>query len=168
MPRLRRLALFSVVTGLVLALDQVTKVAARAYLVSRPSISLWGNVVRLAHSENAGAFLGLGAAFPPTVRTLLFGVFAALLLVGVIVYLFTTSGLTRLGVVAASLLVAGGLGNLIDRALHGGRVTDFVSLRIGPLRTGIFNVADVAIVVGVGCLLFSLGRSMGAESAHQR
>jgi len=46
------------------------------------------------------------------------------------------------------LIVGGGLGNLIDRLFFGGKVTDFVSMGIGPLRTGIFNVADVAIMFG--------------------
>lgn len=160
----RRLALFSIVTTLVVALDQLTKTVARAYLAPRPSISLLGNVVRLTHSENVGAFLGLGAALPPAARTLILGVFAALLLVAVTAYLFAAPGLAQLDVVAASLLVAGGMGNLIDRALRGGRVTDFISVGIGPLRTGIFNVADVAIVVGVGWVLASLvigGRDPG-------
>ncbi|MEA3375271.1 MAG: signal peptidase II [Chloroflexota bacterium] len=153
MSTLRRLALSSFVTGLVVALDQLTKAAARVYLARRPPISLCGGVVRLVYSENVGAFLGLGAALRPTARVLIFGVFSGLLLIGVIVHLVTARGLARFDVIAASLLVAGGLGNLIDRALHDGRVTDFVSLGIGPLRTGIFNVADVAIVAGVGWLL---------------
>jgi signal peptidase II len=156
MPTRLRLMLFSVVTVLGVALDQLTKAAARAYLASRPPIVLLDGIMRLAHSENTGAFLGLGATLPPAVRTLLFGIFAAALLAVVTVYLFTARDLTRLGVVAASLLVAGGLGNLIDRMVWDGRVTDFVSLGIGPLRTGIFNIADVFILAGVGWFLVSL------------
>jgi signal peptidase II len=163
----RRLLLFCVVTVLGVALDQLTKAAARAYLASRPPIVVWGGLVRLAYSENTGAFLGLGAALPPAVRTLLFGIFAALLLAVVTAYLFTARDLTRFGVAAASLLVAGGLGNLMDRVVWDGRVTDFVSVQLGPLRTGIFNVADVFIVVGVAWFLVFLVsyelESSGAE-----
>ena len=52
-----------------------------------------------------------------------------------------------------ALFVTGGASNWIDRIIRGS-VVDFVSIGIGPLRTGIFNVADVAIMVGA--LLFVL------------
>jgi signal peptidase II len=44
--------------------------------------------------------------------------------------------------------VGGGIGNLIDRALHQGAVVDFMNVGLGNLRTGIFNVADVALTGG--------------------
>lgn len=162
----RRLMLFSTVVVLGVALDQLTKAAARAYLAPRALIVVWGGVVRLAYSENVGAFMGLGAALPPAMRTLLFGVFAALLLAVVTAYVFTTEGLTRTDVIAASFLVSGGLGNLIDRAVRDGRVTDFVTIGVGGLRTGIFNVADIFIVAGVGWFLVSLV-SGGAETIQR-
>jgi len=56
-------------------------------------------------------------------------------------------------VAAVALLFAGGVGNLIDGVSSGGSVVDVINFGIGPLRTGIFNVADVAIMVGVIILL---------------
>ena len=53
-----------------------------------------------------------------------------------------------------SLVCAGGMSNLVDRLLHNGLVTDFLILRLGLLRTGVFNLADVMIVLGT--LLFVL------------
>ena len=61
-----------------------------------------------------------------------------------------------LAVWAMVLIAAGGMGNLVDRVLRDGRVIDFMNLGLGPVRTGIFNVADVQIMVGLGLLL--LGR----------
>jgi signal peptidase II len=52
------------------------------------------------------------------------------------------------------LVFAGGASNLVDR-ISRGSVIDFMNVGLGGLRTGIFNVADVAILVGVGALLFS-------------
>ena len=52
-------------------------------------------------------------------------------------------------------MIGGGLGNLIDRIFNSGAVVDFVSIGLGGLRTGIFNVSDVAIVAGA--LLVFLG-----------
>ena len=57
-------------------------------------------------------------------------------------------------VVAWSLVLSGGLGNLVDRIINDGRVIDFMNIGIGSLRTGIFNVADVYITVGVVVLVF--------------
>ncbi len=44
-------------------------------------------------------------------------------------------------------MIGGGLSNLFDR-LPDGRVTDYVVLSAGPLRTGVFNLADAAILAG--------------------
>ena len=57
-------------------------------------------------------------------------------------------------VVARSLVLSGGLGNLVDRIINDGRVIDFMNIGIGSLRAGIFNVADVYITVGVVVLVF--------------
>lgn len=154
-----RLAYLCAITGATVGLDQATKALARAQLAARPPVALLGGVVRLAYSENAGAFMGLGSALPPQWRTLFFSIFSALLLVGTTAYVLTARDLTPTGVVAASLLVAGGLGNLIDRIAHRGRVTDFLNVGIGPVRTGVFNVADLAIVLGVVGLMLPLWRA---------
>ena len=50
-------------------------------------------------------------------------------------------------------MLAGGIGNLIDRVFHGGLVIDFLNMGIGPVRTGIFNVADMAIMAGFALLI---------------
>jgi signal peptidase II len=55
--------------------------------------------------------------------------------------------------VAWSLVLSGGVGNLLDRVLHDGRVIDFMNLGRGNLRTGIFNVADMCITFGVLLLI---------------
>jgi signal peptidase II len=55
------------------------------------------------------------------------------------------------------LVASGGMGNLLDRLFNHGAVRDFMNLGIGPIRTGVFNVADVLIVTGaVLFLIFSL------------
>ena len=49
--------------------------------------------------------------------------------------------------VGAGLIFAGGASNWIDRVMRGS-VVDFINIGVGPLRTGIFNVADVAVMLG--------------------
>ena len=56
-----------------------------------------------------------------------------------------------------TLLAASGIGNLIDRLLFDGHVTDFLNLGIDSFRTGIFNIADVVGVLGLATLLLAPG-----------
>ncbi len=53
-----------------------------------------------------------------------------------------------------TLILSGGIGNLIDRVTNSGLVTDFINLGVGPVRTGVFNVADIAITCGGGVMIY--------------
>ena len=80
------------------------------------------------------------------------------MLAALTVYLFTNRNLTRLAVISLALILAGGLSNWVDRLVNDGRVVDFLNLGLGPVRTGIFNVADVAIMAGAALAFFSAPR----------
>ena len=62
---------------------------------------------------------------------------------------------SRVEAVGWALVVGGGVGNLIDRIVNDGHVVDFMRVGIGGLETGIFNVADTAILAGLVTLLVS-------------
>jgi signal peptidase II len=67
--------------------------------------------------------------------------------------------------VGLTLFVSGGASNWIDRVIHG-RVVDFLNVGVGPLRTGIFNVADVAIMAGAGLIVLGeLRWSLDSQSS---
>lgn len=57
-----------------------------------------------------------------------------------------------------ALFLGGGVSNLLDRLIHG-TVIDFMNVGIGPLRTGIFNVADMAIMLGAGIIVLETWRA---------
>jgi signal peptidase II len=136
--------------------DQAAKLMATEHLSDAQPISFLNGLVRFEYAENSGAFLSLGSRLPPSARFLLLEVMVgALLLFGLFVTVFSNRMSLRQKAVLA-LAMGGGLGNLIDRVLHGA-VVDFVSLGIGPLRTGIFNLADVAITVGMIGILWLTG-----------
>ena len=135
--------------------DQVTKAAARHYLEGQGRLSYLGDTFRLTLAENHGAFLGMGGSLPPMVRTIIFTVLVGGFLLGLLIWMFRSKEMSTLGILSISLLVGGGVGNLIDRVLNNGGVTDFLNLGIGTLRTGIFNVADLWIVFGAVLLLFA-------------
>ena len=139
---------FALILCFCVGCDQLAKnVAARA-LGDSPRVSLLGDTVRLEVVHNGGAFLSLGAELPPSVRRAAFVLFVPLVLL-VVCVLAARAGIGSFSTLAGlALLAGGGLGNWLDRLLHDGLVTDFVSLGIGPLRTGVFNVADLCIIAG--------------------
>lgn len=107
----------------------------------------------VGYAENTGGFLSLGADLPAGVRTVVFTVATGLMLLVITIYAIRQrwTGWTAFGV---ALFVAGGASNWIDRVLRGS-VIDFLNVGIGSLRTGVFNVADVAIMIGAGIFAVS-------------
>ena len=134
--------------------DQATKSIATATLSNSEPQSYLGDTVRLVYAQNPGGFLSLGGNLPDAYRVWMFiglNSFFLLLLIG---YLIKNWNVRLPMFVAVTLLLAGGFGNIIDRITQSGLVTDFLNLGIGPLRTGIFNVADVAVVCGVIAIVY--------------
>jgi signal peptidase II len=147
-------------------LDQATKMMAKAWLPHR-RISLLGDLIRLQPSRNAGAFMSLGARLPEGVRFWLFVVLSGAVLVVLAVYVVSDASLTPITVNALSLVLGGGLGNLIDRVRFNGEVFDFLNIGIGRVRTGIFNVADVAIMAGGFLAVWAMWRGLEPQASQQ-
>ncbi len=138
------------------ACDRATKHFAITSLAGAADQSFLADTVRLTYHENPGAFLGLGAQWGPGARTAVFQIGNGLFLLAAAV-LILMGGFCRLGQAGLLLLLAGGVSNLVDRVALG-RVIDFLNVGIGPLRTGIFNIADVAILAGVALLIVAGSR----------
>ncbi len=145
--RRTRLTWLMVITAVVVGIDQWSKVYAVAHWKNQPTQSFWGDLFRIQYAENPGAFLSLFAGLSEQTRFWILTFFNGLLLSAVCWYLLRASNVERWTFIALSLVVAGGIGNLIDRARFG-YVIDYFNLGIGDLRTGIFNVADMAISAG--------------------
>jgi len=129
--------------------DQITKNLARQGLANSEPIAFLNNIFRLQYAENPGAFLSLGAGSPVNIRFWLFTLIVGMFLAGMLVYLLVSPNNSKAKMISLSLVVGGGVGNLIDRIYNEGHVIDFMNIGIGSLRTGVFNVADIAISCGV-------------------
>jgi len=151
----KRAALIILVLCSCVGCDQVTKTVASTHLPSSQPILLLSGLFRFQYTENKGAFLGLGARLPEPVRFWLLIVLVGGVLIGMLRFVWTSQEINSMGVLGGALVVGGGIGNLIDRIFNAGAVIDFMDMGVGNLRTGIVNVADVAITVGVGILLVS-------------
>jgi len=142
--RLERWGALAAIAALV-GLDQVTKVVARAMLVPGELHSYLGGCFWIRLVRNHGAFLSLGSTLSEPVRQALLVGMVALFLVGALVWMFRSSKVTRSSLWTTAAIVAGGAGNLWDRIMDKGGVTDFLNVGLGGVRTGIFNVADMYI-----------------------
>jgi signal peptidase II len=148
-----RLGLLVAVVGTI-GCDRVTKQLASSVLAGMPSRSYLADTIWLGYTENRGGFLSIGAGLPPGVRTLIFTCGTGLMLVAlsVLAMRHRWRGWPAIGV---ALFVAGGVSNWIDRVVRGS-VVDFLNVGIGPVRTGVFNVADMAIMLGAVIVVISL------------
>jgi signal peptidase II len=133
--------------------DQATKSMAQTHLSSAEPRSFLNGFFWLHYAENPGAFLSFGAALPDHLQHWIFTVAVALVLgVLLLISLREAMRVSTTVVVALALFLGGGIGNLIDRVTNDGRVIDFMHIGFGNLRTGIFNVADMALMTAVALL----------------
>ncbi|HUI26245.1 MAG TPA: signal peptidase II [Candidatus Kryptonia bacterium] len=151
--RLFRAVLLASMMFSIVGCDQVTKHIARTHLAAIQSTSLLCGALRIGLAENTGGFLSLGATLPSVARTALFLFGAGLGLLFAFWYLVRDSRLPFAAFIGAALFCSGGLSNLLDRIFRGGLVTDFMVLGVGPVHTGVFNLADVAIMIGCAVLV---------------
>lgn len=138
--------LYLLLAGLLLAGDQLIKGWAIEVLKPAASIDIIPNVLSLHYHENFGAAWGIlqGQRWLLLAVT---GVVLAVLLAGLLLGKFQ-GPLMRTSI---TLILAGGLGNLLDRAFHpGGFVVDYIYFE--PINFPIFNLADICVCIGTALL----------------
>lgn len=151
----KRVLLIALFALLSLGLDQGTKLWARGSLHGKPAITVLKNYLAFEYHENPGMAFGLGRNLPGG-RFILVGIG---LLVLVIVWRIVrqVQRRQRLADIAFGLVVGGAVGNIIDR-LWLGRVIDFIVMHWQHKHTWpAYNIADAALVVGVGLMLIAIG-----------
>ena len=161
--------LFFALILLVITTDQLTKRVAIAFLREGvQNITIIPNFFSLTYAENKGVAFGLEFA-PPAVLLLLTGLITAI----VLFYVIQSKNRSTLFLLPFALITGGGIGNMIDRLVHG-RVVDFIyfdlyhghifgiNLSLWP----IFNIADSAITIGACMLILFHNQLFPVESAE--
>ena len=136
-----------------IAIDQISKVIVRNTLTFREQIDVIGSYFQLIWVENKGAFLGMGSDMNPTLRLIFLLILPTIVLGYVVYYIVKTKELDKLSLIAFCCIVGGGIANVFDRIVFG-QVTDFFFINLGGVfKTGIFNVADLSVSLGMVMLL---------------
>lgn len=146
-------------------IDRLTKYLAVLSFKGRPALIYLNDFFRFQYAENRGAFLGLGSGFPDWLRIWVMIIFVGVILVWMVKYSWFNGEINLAGLIGGSLIISGGFSNWIDRVLNHGVVVDFMNMGIGGLRTGIFNIADMAIMAGLAFFIFAGQNESGNEPA---
>lgn len=130
-----------------IALDQITKIWAIESIKGMPASYYLGGLVQIVYAENRGAWGGLGDSWPEFLRLSFLIYIPMIFLLGIAIYVLVNKKVKLYEATYLSFIVAGGIGNLIDRIRYD-YVVDFMYIGYKSLGTNIFNIADVVIMIG--------------------
>jgi signal peptidase II len=132
-----------IVSGIVIAVDQITKWLVVSQFKIGERVDLIQNLLYLTHHRNRGAAWGI------LQDQMLFFYLVTVIFIGVLVYFILNSSqepiMFRLSL---GLLLGGAIGNFIDR-IYLQEVIDFIGVYIGTYPFPIFNIADASLNIGV-------------------
>ncbi len=145
--------MFLFVAAALVALDQLTKIwAVNTYPLNGPSDPI-GLGFHFTYIQNTGAAFGILKRGPTA--TLLLGTLSAVVALGIVIFLLRRGRtLPRVQLVAFTLILAGAVGNMIDRFLFG-YVRDFIHFYLTNFNFPVFNVADSCVVIGAALLILA-------------
>ena len=146
---------YLLIAAIVVLLDRWSKQIVAKHVRLYAHIQVIPGFFRITHTENTGAAFSLFADSPAPWKTWMLIAFSAIALIVVVTLLWKNHHRHVATGIGLSLIMGGALGNLWDRLLSG-RVVDFLLVYIGSYQWPAFNVADSAIVVGAGLLVFEI------------
>lgn len=149
----RKYLLLMCVTGLLLSLDQLTKLYVHTQFQLHESQPVIANFFSITYVRNYGAAFGFLSHTPTVFREIFFLVIPPVACLIILYLLKSIKNEDTKQTLALSSIFAGALGNYLDR-LQFRYVIDFADFHYGQLAWPAFNIADTAIVSGVAFLIF--------------
>jgi signal peptidase II len=164
---LPRVLLIIFIVSINIGCDQSTKFLAKKYLKNTETIQVIDNFFILRYAENNGAFLSMFSALPASFRFIVLIILPSIALMGMLLYLIRNAGQSRLMIFSLGCILGGGISNvMIDRIFNNQNVVDFMNVGIGTIRSGIFNFADLSIMLGAGLIILISLRNQKQQSAN--
>jgi signal peptidase II len=142
-------------TGLVIVLDQASKWAMVSWLALHETVAIIP-FFNLTMAHNTGAAFSFLAGAGGWQRWFFVGL-ASLISIGLFIWIKKLAK-TKMEAMSVSLILGGAIGNVIDR-IYFGYVIDFLDVYYGSYHWPAFNIADSAIVIGAGLLIFDSFRT---------
>jgi len=136
------------ISAVMVLIDQGTKAAVRSSMTLHESIPVIPRFFHLTYITNDGMAFGINIPF----GIIIFSLVSAGFTVFLTWYLWKNQDKSRLLRVGIALILAGALGNLIDRLIYG-KVVDFLDFMLAGHHWYIFNIADSCVTVGMGLII---------------
>jgi signal peptidase II len=159
---MNRKGIYPVIILALLSIDQLTKALIARSILFQSSKSIIPGFFNLTHIRNRGAIFGFFSHSESRVLFIILTLVSLVALGLVVYYFFKTPSSQILMKISLSVILAGALGNLMDR-LFRGYVIDFLDFHIKNWHWPSFNVADACITVGAFLLIFILVFKRGKE-----
>lgn len=142
------------IAGAIITADQLAKIYIQTHFHLHEELVVIPGFFNLTYLQNQGAAFGIFADLTPVYREIFFLTMPPVALLIILALLRTYKEHERAGIVALSLVFGGAIGNYIDRVRFR-YVIDFLDFHLNRLyHWPAFNIADMAIVIGVGILMF--------------
>lgn len=154
----QKIVLISIIVLFNIAVDQISKTIVRNNLDHTETIHVIKDTIMLKKAENTGAALGIGANLPSDLKIIYFQILPIIFLVFLFRMIIIETDITKVTTIGIAFAIGGGVGNILDRILYGS-VTDFIIIKIGVLETGIFNFADLSVIIGIVLVFWEIGLS---------
>lgn len=151
---------------IIVVLDQVTKLWIDGSMALHASFPVIDGFFNITYVRNPGAAFGFLASAAPVFRTLFFLAVTVAAIVLILYYLYKTPFRGPFLTISLALILAGALGNMIDR-VRLGEVIDFLDVYLGTAHWPAFNVADSAICVGAAILFWVMVKDGKAREAEK-
>lgn len=139
-----------IIAAVLVGIDRLTKWIVKQKMVYLQSIS----IIKIGDKEvlNLSYYLNDGAAFSKFGgRTTMLIIVTTIIIVTLILLLLLKKVKRPSYIIALSMIIGGGIGNLIDRIFNEGMVIDFIDFRL--INFAIFNFADICAVCGAGIIM---------------
>lgn len=125
------------------------------FLVQRHEVNVMGDWWKFSYAENTGAAFGFLKSVNANLRESIFGVLTLIVIFFIGRIIWQTPARHRLIHLSMASVLGGALGNLVDRVRYG-YVIDFIDMHLGFMHWPTYNIADIAISVGVGLLIWEV------------
>ena len=155
----REYCLYTSIIVIGIILDQVTKWLSAEFLSKVETVPLIKGVLHLTYVENTGAAFGMLKD-----HRWVFMVSSTVMILALIAYLYLGFSENMLYTVSISMIISGGIGNMIDRTVLG-YVVDFIDFRL--INFAVFNGADSFVCVGAGILMLALIKDIIKEAKNK-
>ena len=135
--------------------DQISKYFVKTHFFSFTHIRLIKNFLSLVYVKNKGVAFGLLSGLPLILKKIFLIWIPSFACIALFLYIIFSKKISKFSLIGYTLIIAGAIGNLVDRALYG-FVVDFIDLYYKSFHWPAFNFSDSYISIGIAIIVIEI------------